>query len=279
MDPGAASASPARTRLNKLIADSGLVSRRKADRMIEEGRVQVNGKKVYEMGIKIDTQNDRVVVDGKPLRRKFEHIYVMFHKPRGVLTTMSDPENRPTVNDYMAKLPARVFPIGRLDWDSEGLLLLTNDGDYANQVMHPKDEVTKTYLVKLNRPARQEQLQKLLRGVPIVGGRVKAKHVEQVPRGREEHPWIKIIISEGKNRQIRQMFEKVGLDVMKLQRVAVGRLRLGALKRGELVFLNDVAAQRVFLADEPETVKFKKSYKSAKTNSTKRETRAVPATR
>ncbi len=229
----------------------------------------MNGKKVYEMGIKIDPQNDRVVIDGKPLRKKFEHLYIMFHKPRGVLTTLHDPLERPTIKHFIEHLPARVFPIGRLDWDSEGLLLLTNDGEYANQVMHPKEEVTKTYLVKVDKQPRPEQLQKLLHGVPIVGGRVKANHIETVPRGRGEHPWLKIIISEGKNRQIRQMFLKIGMDVIKLQRVAIGRLRLGALKRGELVFLNDVAAQRVFMADEPENVKFKKSYKNAKTKSTK----------
>jgi 23S rRNA pseudouridine2605 synthase len=256
-------------RLNKLIADSGLVSRRKADGLIAEGRVVINGKKVYELGIKVDSENDRVVVDGKPLRRKFEAIYIMFYKPTGVLTTMFDPLERPTVKDFCDNLPARVFPIGRLDWDSEGLLLLTNDGDYANRVMHPKEEVTKTYLVKLNKTPKPEQLEKLLRGVPIVGGRVKANHIEKLKRGGAQYPWIKIIISEGKNRQIRQMFEKIGLDVMKLQRVAIGRLRLGSLERGGMLFLNDVAAERVFQADTPEDVKLKKSYKGRQVSSKK----------
>jgi len=237
--------------------------------MIEEGRVYVNGKRVFEMGIKVDLNKDKVVIDGKPLRRKFEHIYIMFHKPRGVLTTMSDPMERPTIKDFLGDIPARVFPVGRLDWDSEGLLLLTNDGEYANSIMHPKEDVTKTYLVKLDKQPRPEQIQKLLRGVSIPGGKVKANHIESVPRGKESHPWMKIIISEGKNRQIRQMFLKIGMDVLKLQRVAIGRLRLGALERGQLVYLNDVAAQRVFLPDEPEGVKFKKSYKSAETKSTK----------
>ncbi len=252
-----------------MIADSGLVSRRKADGLIAEGRVVINGKKVYELGIKVDSQNDRVVVDGKPLRRKFEPIYIMFYKPTGVLTTMFDPLERPTIKDFCENLPARVFPVGRLDWDSEGLLLLTNDGDYANRVMHPKEEVTKTYLVKLNKAPKPEQLEKLLRGVPIVGGRVKANHIEKLKRGGTQYPWLKIIISEGKNRQIRQMFEKIGLDVMKLQRVAIGRLRLGALERGGMLFLNDVAAERVFMPDQPEDVKLKKSYKGRQ-SSTKR---------
>jgi len=259
MDPKPARPSSL-TRLNKLIADSGLTSRRKADRLIETGKVMVNGKKVFELGIKVNPNSDKVVVDGHPLRRKFEHIYIMFHKPRGVLTTLSDPEDRPTIKDYLKEVPTRVFPVGRLDWDSEGLLLLTNDGEYANRVMHPKDEVTKTYLVKLDKPARPDQIRKLLSGVTIVGGRVKAKHIESVQRGRELHPWLKIIIDEGKNRQIRQMFEKIDCDVLKLQRVAIGRLRMGSLPRGHLVYLNDVAAERVFLADEPETVKKLKSY-------------------
>jgi 23S rRNA pseudouridine2605 synthase len=249
-------------RLNKLIADSGIASRRKADALIEEGRVIVNGKKVFELGIKVDAHKDRIVVDGKPLRAKSELVYVMFHKPKGVLTTLSDPFERPTVADFVKHLPVRVYPVGRLDWDSEGLLLLTNDGDYAQKVMHPTGEVTKTYLVKLDKSPKPEGLRKLMTGVPIVGGRVRAKHIESVDRGREKYPWYKVIISEGKNRQIRQMFAKIGCDVIKLQRVAVGRLRLGSLARGEMVILNDVAANRVFLMDEPETVKKLKSYKS-----------------
>jgi len=244
-----------------LIADSGLASRRAADRMIEEGQVTVNGKKVYELGVKVDPNNDRISVLGKPLRKKFEHVYIMFHKPKGILTTMEDPLERPTVKKFLEEVPTRVFPVGRLDWDSEGLLLLTNDGDYANRVSHPKKEVTKTYLVKVDGKPTDDKIKKLLTGVTIVGGKVTAKSVEKVKRGREQYDWLKIVITEGKNRQIRQMFEKIGFDVLKLQRVAIGRLRLGNLQRGELVYLNDVAAERVFEQDMPEKVKEKKSYK------------------
>ena len=255
-------------RLNKLISEVGLASRRKADALIEEGRVMVNGKKVYELGTKVNPFKDRIVVDGKPLKSKHEPVYIMFHKPKGVLTTLSDPFERPTVKDFVEHLKVRVFPVGRLDWDSEGLLLLTNDGDYAQKVMHPTEEVTKTYLVKLDKPPKPEGLRKLTTGVPIIGGRVKARHVEEVERGREKYPWYKVIIAEGKNRQIRQMFAKIGCDVLKLQRVAIGRLRLGQLARGEMVFLNDVAANRVFLSDEPDSVKRLKSYRG-KNKSTK----------
>jgi 23S rRNA pseudouridine2605 synthase len=253
--------SPEKIRLNKLIADSGLTSRRKADRLIETGKVLINGKKVFEMGIKVNPHQDQVVVEGKPLRKKLENQYIMFYKPRGVITSMSDPEGRPSIKDFVEDLPFRVFPIGRLDWDSEGLLLLTNDGDYANRVTHPTHEVTKTYLVKISGQPGDDKLEKLLAGVSIVGGRVKARHIERVKRGKEQHPWLKVIISEGKNRQVRQMFEKIGFDVLKLQRVAIGRLRLGALERGEMVFLNEAAAERVFQIDDPEEVKLAKSYK------------------
>jgi len=251
-----------RVRLNKLIAEGGLASRRASDKMIEEGRVQVNGQKVYELGTRVDPIKDRILVDGKLLKARTELVYAMLNKPTGVLTTMEDPLNRPTLKEYLEDLPVRLFPVGRLDWDSEGLILLTNDGDYANRIMHPKEEVTKTYLVKVDGLPRTDQIEKLLRGVPIVGGRVSAKSVETIKRGSDQYAWLKIVITEGKNRQIRQMFEKIGYDVLKLQRVAIGRLRLGALKRGELVFLNEVAAERVFMPDESAEVRLKKSYQN-----------------
>ena len=254
-------------RLNKLIADSGLASRRHADRLIEEGLVTVNGVRVYELGIKVDPVNDKISVDGKMLKKVGMKIYIMLNKPKGILTTMEDPLNRPTVRSLLdEKVPTRVFPIGRLDWDSEGLLLLTNDGDFANKVMHPKAEVTKTYLVKLDGKPEAKHIEKLMRGVTIEGGKVAARHIEKINKSGEnksdKYEWYKIVITEGKNRQIRQMFAKVGFDVIKLQRVAIGRLRLGALRPGELVFLNDVALERVFQSDTPDDVKAKKTYQS-----------------
>lgn len=256
-----------RVRLNKLIADSGLASRRHADKMIEEGLVTVNGKRVYELGVKVDPQHDKILVDGKVLKKPLtQKLYLVFNKPAGVLTTMDDPEGRPTVAEYLEGVPTRVFPVGRLDWDSEGMILLTNDGDYANKVAHPKEEVTKTYLVKLDGKPEPHQLEKLKRGVTIVGGKVSARHIEKIKKPgdnkSEKYEWYKIVITEGKNRQIRQMFSKIGFDVLRLQRVAIGRLRMGALKAGELVYVNDIAANRVFLADDPEDLKVKKnSYK------------------
>lgn len=241
--------SDGRVRLNKILADSGLASRRAADRLIEDGHVTVNGKKVYELGVKIDPKKDKILVDGKSLKAKSTPVYAIFNKPKGVLTTMEDPLGRPTVKDFLEKLPVRLFPVGRLDWDSEGLLILTNDGDYANKIMQPKAEVTKTYLVKVDGQPKPEHLAKLRRGVPIIGGRVAAKYVGRIDRGKDKYAWLKIVITEGKNRQIRLMFEKIGFDVLKLQRIAIGRLRLGQLERGEIAYLNEVAANMVFQQD------------------------------
>lgn len=214
------------------------------------------------MGIRVHPQKDKILVGGKPLKGKGSPIYALFNKPKGVLTTMDDPLGRPTVKDFIEGLPTRLFPVGRLDWDSEGLLLLTNDGDWAQKVMNPHSEVTKTYLVKVDGKPTQDQLGKLRRGVSIIGGKVAALHVSRIKKGGEksssgathsgrssQNDWLKIVITEGKNRQIRLMFQKIGFDVLKLQRVAIGRLRIGNVERGQVVFLNDAAAERVFQQD------------------------------
>jgi 23S rRNA pseudouridine2605 synthase len=176
---------------------------------------------------------------------------------------MEDPLGRPTVKDFLQDTPQRLFPVGRLDWDSEGLLLLTNDGDYAHKITHPSGEITKTYLVKLDGQPTTQHFEKLRRGVSIVGGKVKALYVNRMEKGEDKYAWVKIIITEGKNRQIRLMFEKIGFDVLKLQRTAIGNLKIGALARGKMLFLNDVAAEQVFKAApemrEREIVKTKTS--------------------
>jgi 23S rRNA pseudouridine2605 synthase len=234
-------------RLNKFLADSGVASRRKADEVISSGRVQVNGKTVYELGVRVDPASDRVTVDGKPVKPPSLKLYVIFNKPENVLTTMEDPEGRPTVADYMEQLPVRVFPVGRLDWDTEGLLLLTNDGDFAQKVMHPREEIPKTYLAKVDGQPTEKDLQKLLNGVTIPGGHVKAWHVERAKVGdSKQYDWIKIVIGEGKNRQVRFMFQKIGFDVKKLRRVAIGQLTLGSLQKGEYAFLDPGTLSRIF---------------------------------
>jgi 23S rRNA pseudouridine2605 synthase len=241
-------------RLNKYLSECGIASRRHADELINEGAVQVNGKKVYELGTKVRPGEDRITVKGKPVKPPTMKLYILFNKPKNVVTTMDDPLGRPTIADYFDRLPVRVFPVGRLDWDSEGMILLTNDGEFAQKVNHPSEEILKTYLVKLNGRPSNEHFERLRRGVSIIGGKVAAKGVERIRRGdSDQYDWIKIMIGEGKNRQIRQMFEKIGFDVMKLQRVAIGRLRMpGSLKRGEYLFLTEKGVEKIFQGDKPE---------------------------
>lgn len=240
-----------KTRLNKFIAEAGVASRRKADQLIAEGKVKINGKKVFELGTHVDPAHDQVTVEGQQIRPEAEKVYAMFYKPRHVLTSMSDPEGRPTVADYIQDLPYRLFPVGRLDWDSEGLLLLTNDGDYASRVMHPREEIPKTYHVKLNGQPSEQEIAKLLSGVPIIGGRVSAREVVRLRKGdSKEKAWYRIVITEGKNRQIRRMFEKIGYDVEKLQRVSIGALELRGIERGQYTLLDRKSAERVFQTQE-----------------------------
>ncbi len=269
-----------RTRLNKFIADCGIASRRKADELIDEGLVKVNGKTVYELGIKIDPENDRVTVKGKAVKVESQKVYVLFFKPRNVVTSMSDPQGRPTVADYFRNFPTRLFPVGRLDWDTEGLLLMTNDGDFSQEVTHPKGEVTKTYLAKLDGVPSAEQLQKLTRGVSIVGGRVAAKSANIVRgKGNSKKAWVKIVITEGKNRQVRRMFEKIGFDVEKLQRTAIGKLTLGALQRGDHRVLAASSLKKVFedtsKDQEKDNRKLSKSVSSNRKKSAKKKRTAL----
>jgi 23S rRNA pseudouridine2605 synthase len=241
-------------RLNKYLSECGIASRRKADELIAEGSVMVNGKKVFELGIKVRPGEDRITVSGKPVKPPTHKVYILFNKPRNVVTTMDDPEGRPTIADYFERLPVRVFPVGRLDWDTEGMILLTNDGEFAQKVNHPREEILKTYFVKVDGHPSDDQLERLRRGVSDDGGKVVARHIERVRRGdSEKYEWVKVMISEGKNRQIRRMFEKVGFDVIKLQRVAIGRLKMpNDLKRGEYLFLTEAGVERIFLAEKKE---------------------------
>ena len=257
-------------RLNKYISECGIASRRRADELINEGSVLVNGKKVYELGTKVRPSQDRITVNGKPIKPAAHKIYILFNKPKNVVTTMEDPEGRPAIADYFERLPVRVFPVGRLDWDSEGMILLTNDGEFAQKVNHPSKEILKTYMVKVNGHPSQDQLDRLRRGISIVGGKVSARGVERIRRGdSDKYDWIKIMIAEGKNRQIRRMFEKIGFDVLKLQRVAIGRLRMpSSLKRGEYVFLTYAGIEKIFQQDREEVVVAK-----PKASSVKRESR------
>ncbi|MCB0412450.1 MAG: rRNA pseudouridine synthase [Bdellovibrionales bacterium] len=250
-------------RLNRFLAQAGLCSRRKADEWIEEGRVQVNGKTVYELGLRVSPQ-DRITVDHKPVRSEEPKVYLAFFKPINVLTTLSDPEERPCLTDFLPRnLKTRVFPVGRLDWDSEGLLLLTNDGDFAQMVAHPEKGVPKTYLVKLDGKPTDNQFLKLKKGVSIPGGKARALNVKRVRHGdSSKYDWVQITIDEGRNRQVRKMFEKIGFDVKKLRRVAIGSYKLGTMKAGQIITLSRLDLARVLTPPQdlrPRPVRKKKT--------------------
>ena len=263
-------------RLNKWLAECGVASRRHADQLITEGAVMVNGKKVYELGTRIVPARDRITANGKPVRPHAEKIYILFYKPRNVVTTMNDPEGRPSISDFFKRLPVRVFPVGRLDWDTEGMILLTNDGEFAQAVNHPSKEILKTYLAKVSGRPTDEQLMRLKQGVSIPGGRVAAREIERMRKGAGEKDWIKLSIAEGKNRQIRHMFDKIGFDVVKLQRVSIGQLRMPpSLERGDFVFLTPKGLEKIFERDEKEIKTAAKRQRSSKSDSRDKASRAA----
>ena len=219
-------------RLQKIIARAGITSRRAAEELILQGRVKVNGAVVFALGTKADAETDHIKVDGKMLRESNgPPIYLMLHKPKSCMTTRHDPEGRPTVMDLLKRLRSRVYPIGRLDYHSEGLLLFTNDGDFAERVLTAKSEVPKTYHVKINGQPTDEDLRKLREGVKLDGRPTAPAKV--VLLRQAVNPWYEVTLIEGRNNQIRRMFLKRGLLVEKLKRVKIGSMALGRLPAGE----------------------------------------------
>ncbi|HUT52926.1 MAG TPA: pseudouridine synthase [bacterium] len=227
-------------RLQKIMSAAGVASRRKAEEMIVEGRVRVNGVTVRELGTKADPLRDEIRVDGKQISTELEHTYIMLHKPEGYVTTTKDPEGRPTVMDLVKRVKRRVYPVGRLDWATSGLLLFTSDGDLTRFLTHPSSKIPKTYYVKLEGRIADAALKKLEAG-PDIGGRpLKPSRASFVKfsRGRT-HSWIEMTISEGRTRQIRLMGEAIGHPVLKLKRTALGPLLLADLPLGEWRFLTE----------------------------------------
>lgn len=216
-------------RLQKIIAMAGVASRRKAEELITSGRVAVNGQTITELGTKADLDRDHIRVDGKLLHGQQRLTYLLLNKPKGFVTTNKDPEGRPTVMNLLAGVKSRVYPVGRLDYASEGLLLLTNDGDLAQKLMKAASHVPKTYLVKISGTPSDEALNKLRRGVSIAtdaGRRVRTAPAKIQVIKEANNPWYEVTLIEGRNRQIRRMFEQVGHHVEKIKRVRYGPLQL-----------------------------------------------------
>jgi 23S rRNA pseudouridine2605 synthase len=222
-------------RLQKILATAGIASRRKAEELIVEGRVTVNGKTVTELGSKADPDHDYIKVDGKLVRTPEHFLYIALNKPDNVVSTASDPERRTTVLDLLAGVRARVFPVGRLDYHSTGLILLTNDGEFANAITAAKSHVTKTYLVKTKGQLTGEEEEQFRAGIPLSGKRTAPAGLRLIRRG--DNPWYEVRLIEGRNQQIRIMFKHFGHLVEKLRRVKIGSVELGALKPGEFRLL------------------------------------------
>jgi pseudouridine synthase len=231
-------------RLNKVLSRAGIASRRGADRLIEEGRVSVNGESVGKLGLRIDPRRDIVKVDGvriPPIPE--QHTYLMLNKPRGYVTTMSDPEGRPTVKDLLRGIKAPVYPVGRLDFNSEGLLLLTDDGDLARDLMHPRSKVAKTYAVKVRGTPSNEALGRLRRGIILEGKRTMPARLSISRRGANS--WLQVTVFEGRKHQVKKMLQAIGHPVLKLRRVSYAGLALRDLPVGRLQHLSHNQVERL----------------------------------
>ncbi len=223
---------PGEERLNRFIAGAVGVSRREADRLVQDGRVTLNGKVIREPGTRLDPRKDAVKLSGKRVAGKAAPIYFILNKPRGVVCTMEDPEGRPCVGDILKRVKGHPVPAGRLDFESEGLILCTNEGDVIHRLIHPTHKVRKVYAVKVNGIPAWPELQKLRNGVLLDGKKTMPAGVYMTRQGKK-NCWLQFTINEGRNRQIRRMVEKIGFRVLKLRRKALGPLKLTGLKPGD----------------------------------------------
>lgn len=238
----------AEERLQKILAHAGVASRRQVEQMILEGRVSVNGAAVTELGSKADPERDHIKVDGKLIRAPERPVYLALNKPNNTVTTVSDPQQRATVMELLRGVKERVYPVGRLDYHSEGLLLMTNDGAMANAVTSASTHLPKTYLVKVNGRLTAEQEQQFRDGVPIMGRRTMPAGLKMIHEA--ENPWYEVRLYEGRNQQVRLMFKHFGRLVEKLKRVRIGPIELGALKPGEFRRLSEEEVARLKRAIE-----------------------------
>ncbi|GAB3716341.1 pseudouridine synthase [Mariniluteicoccus flavus] len=221
-------------RLQKVLAQAGVASRRAAEILIEEGRVEVNGRPVTEQGLRVNPETDHIRVDGSRIPPPRRHVYLVLNKPRGVISTMDDPEGRPTLAEFLPRNVPRVFHVGRLDGDTTGLLILTNDGDMAQRLSHPSYEVTKTYLAEVEGLMDNHALKRLEKGVTLEDGPVRADKVKLVSRNPGSNlTLVQVTLHSGANRIVRRMMDSVGHPVNKLSRIGFGPVRLGSLPVGE----------------------------------------------
>ena len=230
-------------RLQKHLSECGIASRRKAEELIAAGKVKINGH-IAEIGARVDPKRDKVTVRGKAVVPVNEKVYIMLNKPRGFVTTMSDELGRKTVSDLVADAGARIFPVGRLDRDSEGLLILTNDGDFANKLTHPSSHVNKTYRVTVKGAAEEEQLLKMKEGI-LLDGRKTLPCDCFVAERKPDRTVLIFVLNEGRNRQIRRMCEAVGLEVLRLKRTESAGVKLGMLPQGKWRPLNEREMRRL----------------------------------
>lgn len=223
-------------RLQKYLAHAGVASRRTCEELIQQGKVKVNGIVIREMGVKIDPEKDKVEVAGKTVKDEEEKVYLLLNKPKGYVTTLRDPQKRPKVIDLLKDVKVRVYPVGRLDYDTEGLLLLTNDGDITYKLTHPKHEIGKTYLVLVKGVPDQDKLKRFQKGLRLADGLTAPAKVKLLKK-QGGNTLLEIIIYEGRNRQIRRMCETIGHPVLELKRASMGFLQLEGLETGKYRYL------------------------------------------
>ena len=220
-------------RLQKILAHAGVSSRRKAELLIEAGKVTVNGKVIRELGSKADLDEDIVAVEGRTIRETQDKVHYLLYKPAACVTTLSDPEGRPTIKTYLGGIVERVYPVGRLDYDAEGALIITNDGELAHQMMHPRFGVRRTYLAKVHGSPQPEQIEKLLKGVRLEDGRARALEAS-IHSHTPKNTWVRVVVGEGRQHLVKRLMEAVGAPVQKLFRADYGGVAVSGMAPGEI---------------------------------------------
>jgi len=233
-------------RLQKILADAGIASRRASEALIIDGRVSVDGLQIFELGSKFDPEISKVEVDGEAIKSSKTKTYLAFYKPRGVISTMSDPEDRPNLGDFFKTRNERLFHVGRLDRESEGLILLTNDGDLTHRATHPSYGMIKKYLIEIEGPFTKENIETLLKGVILEDGLARALDVSVVREINNKHHWVEVSIHEGRFHIVRRMFESLEIQVLRLIRTDFGPISIGDTKEGRWRVLNSVELDNLF---------------------------------